>query len=65
VLAHVTDHPPRVDRRNQVEEVTTLKRLLLFSIAAYGVWTIVKRFRQQELEERVEETGAPKAPGRP
>jgi hypothetical protein len=42
-----------------------VKRLLLFSVVAYGVWTIVKRFRQQELEERVEETGAPKAPARP
>jgi hypothetical protein len=39
-----------------------VKRLLIFFIIAYGVWTIVKRFRRQELEERVEETGSPAAP---
>jgi hypothetical protein len=64
MLAHVTRGPPAGRQETQDKEVT-VKRLLLFFVIAYGVWTIVKRFRQQELEERVEETGAPPAPARP
>jgi hypothetical protein len=42
-----------------------VKRLLILFIVAYGVWTIVKRFRRQELEERVEETGTRPGPSSP
>jgi hypothetical protein len=62
MLARVRGRP-LAGRQGLQEKEVTVKRLLLFFVIAYGVWTIVKRFRQQELEERVEETGAPATAG--
>jgi hypothetical protein len=47
------------------EEVTDMKRLLLLSAVAYGVWTIVKKVREQRLEEQAENTGRPQVPVSP